>query len=84
LDLDNIAISGRFVLIFFFWLVRNSISLHGSTGSFGASPLTNAAGVVTDIFPAEKRGIGMAIFSAGRYWSFIQTNSQVCQKEKQG
>ncbi|QKX60075.1 uncharacterized protein TRUGW13939_07217 [Talaromyces rugulosus] len=36
-------------------------------GSFGASPLTNAAGVVSDIFPAEKRGSGMAIFSAAPF-----------------
>ncbi|CRG88786.1 putative transporter mfs2 [Talaromyces islandicus] len=36
-------------------------------GSFGASPLTNAAGVVADIFPAEKRGSGMAIFSAAPF-----------------
>ncbi|KAL5603880.1 hypothetical protein FOVSG1_006630 [Fusarium oxysporum f. sp. vasinfectum] len=33
-------------------------------GTFGASPLTNAGGVVADIFPANQRGLGMGIFSA--------------------
>ncbi|EXA31456.1 hypothetical protein BFJ63_vAg17488 [Fusarium oxysporum f. sp. narcissi] len=31
-------------------------------GMFGASPLTNAGGVVADLFPPSHRGLGMAIF----------------------
>ncbi|KAF2748102.1 MFS multidrug transporter-like protein [Sporormia fimetaria CBS 119925] len=32
-------------------------------GSFGSSPLTNAGGVVADIFNAKERGLAMAMFS---------------------
>lgn len=33
-------------------------------GSFGSSPLTNAGGVIADIFPASQRGLAMSIFAA--------------------
>jgi multidrug resistance protein len=32
-------------------------------GSFGSSPLTNAGGVVADIFPAHERGLAMSVFA---------------------
>jgi multidrug resistance protein len=32
-------------------------------GSFGSSPLTNAGGVIADVFSISERGIAMAIFS---------------------
>lgn len=32
-------------------------------GSFGSSPLTNAGGVVADLFSANERGLAMSIFS---------------------
>jgi MFS family permease len=32
-------------------------------GTFGASPLTNAGGVIADLFPASQRGLGMAVFA---------------------
>ncbi|OCT45790.1 putative transporter mfs2 [Cladophialophora carrionii] len=36
-------------------------------GTFGASPLTNAGGVVADIFPAKQRGLGMSIFASAPF-----------------
>jgi multidrug resistance protein len=36
-------------------------------GTFGASPLTNAGGVIADMFPANQRGLGMAIFAAAPF-----------------
>lgn len=32
-------------------------------GAFGSSPLTNAGGVIADIFPASQRGLAMALFA---------------------
>ena len=32
-------------------------------GAFGSSPLTNAAGVIADMFPAKERGLAMALFA---------------------
>ncbi|KAF1817275.1 polyamine transporter 3 [Eremomyces bilateralis CBS 781.70] len=36
-------------------------------GAFGSSPLTNAGGVIADMFPANERGLAMAIFSAAPF-----------------
>ena len=36
-------------------------------GAFGASPLTNAGGVIADMFPASQRGLGMSIFAAAPF-----------------
>ncbi|KAM0330690.1 hypothetical protein ACHAQA_003642 [Verticillium albo-atrum] len=36
-------------------------------GCFGSSPLTNAGGVVADLFPASQRGLAMAVFSAAPF-----------------
>lgn len=36
-------------------------------GTFGASPLTNAGGVIADIFPSNQRGLGMSIFAAAPF-----------------
>ncbi|RMZ85705.1 hypothetical protein DV737_g452, partial [Chaetothyriales sp. CBS 132003] len=32
-------------------------------GAFGSSPLTNGGGVIADIFPANERGLAMALFA---------------------
>lgn len=40
------------------------IILRFFAGAFGSSPLTNAGGVVADLFPAKERGLAMAIFSS--------------------
>lgn len=36
-------------------------------GSFGSSPLTNAGGVIADIFPAKQRGLAMCIFASAPF-----------------
>lgn len=36
-------------------------------GTFGASPLTNAGGVIADMFPANQRGLGTALFAAAPF-----------------
>ncbi|KAJ5184350.1 Major facilitator superfamily domain general substrate transporter [Penicillium cf. griseofulvum] len=36
-------------------------------GSFGSSPLTNAGGVIADMFPAQQRGIAMSLFAAAPF-----------------
>ena len=35
--------------------------------AFGSSPLTNAGGVIADIFTANERGLAMSIFSAAPF-----------------
>lgn len=36
-------------------------------GAFGSSPLTNAGGVIADMFPAEERGLAMSLFAAAPF-----------------
>ncbi|KAE8150402.1 major facilitator superfamily domain-containing protein [Aspergillus avenaceus] len=36
-------------------------------GAFGSSPLTNAGGVIADMFPASERGKAMSIFAAAPF-----------------
>lgn len=36
-------------------------------GAFGSSPLTNAGGVIADMFPASQRGLAMALFAAAPF-----------------
>jgi MFS family permease len=36
-------------------------------GSFGSSPLTNAGGIIADMFPAKERGLAMTIFAAAPF-----------------
>lgn len=43
------------------------IAMRFLAGTFGASPLTNAGGVIADMFPAEQRGLGMSIFAAAPF-----------------
>ncbi|KAL1844514.1 hypothetical protein VTK73DRAFT_2389 [Phialemonium thermophilum] len=43
------------------------IILRFFAGAFGSSPLTNAGGVIADMFPASQRGIAMAIFASAPF-----------------
>lgn len=43
------------------------IILRFFAGMAGSSPLTNAGGVVADIFPTRQRGLGMAIFASAPF-----------------
>lgn len=43
------------------------IILRFVAGAFGSSPLTNAGGVIADMFPASQRGLAMSVFSAAPF-----------------
>ncbi|OCK77027.1 MFS general substrate transporter [Lepidopterella palustris CBS 459.81] len=43
------------------------IILRFFAGAFGSSPLTNAGGVIADMFPAKERGLAMSIFSVAPF-----------------
>lgn len=62
---------GVFVIFNIGLVAPNSIAtvvvLRFLAGSFGSSPLTNAGGVVADIFSAKERGLAMSIFSAAPF-----------------
>lgn len=47
--------------------IESLIILRFFAGTFGASPLTNAGGVIADMFPAKERGVAMAIFAAAPF-----------------
>jgi len=47
--------------------IGSLIVLRFFAGTFGASPLTNAGGVIADMFPANQRGLGMCIFAAAPF-----------------
>ncbi|KAL5592784.1 hypothetical protein FOBRF1_013092 [Fusarium oxysporum] len=43
--------------------IASLIIMRALAGTFGSSPLTNAGGVIADMFPTKERGIAMAIFA---------------------
>jgi len=43
------------------------IILRFIAATFGSSPLSNAGGVIADLFPAEKRGLPLSVFSAAPF-----------------
>ncbi|KAE8313817.1 MFS general substrate transporter, partial [Aspergillus transmontanensis] len=43
--------------------IADLIIMRALAGTFGSSPLTNAGGVIADMFRAKERGIAMAIFA---------------------
>ncbi|EKG12692.1 Major facilitator superfamily [Macrophomina phaseolina MS6] len=43
--------------------VQTLLILRFLAGSFGSSPLTNAGGVIADLFDAKERGLAMSLFS---------------------
>ncbi|KIW92621.1 uncharacterized protein Z519_06468 [Cladophialophora bantiana CBS 173.52] len=47
--------------------IASLIVMRFLAGTFGASPLTNAGGVIADMFPANQRGLGMSIFAAAPF-----------------
>lgn len=49
------------------------IILRFFAGSFGASPLTNAGGVIADLFPPAERGLAMGIFSAAPFMGPVRS-----------
>jgi len=47
--------------------IQTLIILRFFAGAFGSSPLTNAGGVIADMFPASQRGLAMSIFAAAPF-----------------
>jgi MFS family permease len=47
--------------------IASLIVMRFFAGTFGASPLTNAGGVIADMFTASQRGLGTSIFAAAPF-----------------
>lgn len=47
--------------------IQSLIILRFFAGAFGSSPLTNAGGVIADMFPARQRGLAMTLFAAAPF-----------------
>jgi len=47
--------------------IQTLVILRFFGGSFGSSPLTNAGGVVADLFAAKERGLAMGVFSVAPF-----------------
>jgi MFS family permease len=47
--------------------IETLLILRFFAGAFGSSPLTNAGGVIADMFPASERGLAMSFFAAAPF-----------------
>lgn len=47
--------------------IQTLIVLRFMAGAWGSSPLTNAGGVIADMFPARERGLAMSLFAAAPF-----------------
>ncbi len=47
--------------------IQTLVILRFFAGAFGSSPLTNAGGVIADMFPAKQRGLAMSVFAAAPF-----------------
>lgn len=47
--------------------IESLIILRFFAGAFGSSPLTNSGGVISDLFNAKQRGLGLCLFGAAPY-----------------
>jgi multidrug resistance protein len=47
--------------------IQTLLILRFFAGAFGSSPLTNAGGVIADMFPAAERGVAMCVFAAAPF-----------------
>ncbi|KNG80718.1 bicyclomycin resistance protein [Aspergillus nomiae NRRL 13137] len=47
--------------------IQTLLILRFFAGTFGSSPLTNAGGVVSDMFPARQRGLALCLFASTPY-----------------
>lgn len=64
------------------------IILRFFAGSFGSSPLTNAGGVIADIFTADKRGLAMSLFAGAPFlgellshWPTVEALADLCRPD---
>ena len=47
--------------------IETLVILRLLAGSFGSSPLTNAGGVIADMFDSSERGVAMSIFASAPF-----------------
>jgi len=47
--------------------IQTLLILRFFAGAFGSSPLTNAGGVIADMFAADQRGLAMSVFAAAPF-----------------
>ncbi|OAA55578.1 fluconazole resistance protein 1 [Niveomyces insectorum RCEF 264] len=47
--------------------IQTLVIMRFFAGAFGSSPLTNAGGVIADMFQASERGLGMAVFASAPF-----------------
>lgn len=47
--------------------IETLLILRFFAGAFGSSPLTNAGGVIADMFAASERGVAMSVFAAAPF-----------------
>lgn len=47
--------------------IQTLVILRFFAGAFGASPLTNAGGVIADMFSSRDRGLALSLFSAAPF-----------------
>jgi multidrug resistance protein len=47
--------------------IQTLLILRFFAGAFGSSPLTNAGGVIADMFPASQRGLAMSVFASAPF-----------------
>lgn len=47
--------------------IQTLLILRFFAGAFGSSPLTNAGGVIADMFPAHQRGLAISIFASAPF-----------------
>lgn len=47
--------------------IETLLILRFFAGAFGSSPLTNAGGVIADMFPARERGLAMTLFASAPF-----------------
>ncbi|KEF52394.1 uncharacterized protein A1O9_11635 [Exophiala aquamarina CBS 119918] len=67
--------------------IESLIVLRFFAGAFGSSPLTNAGGVISDLFNARQRGLGLCLFAATPYlgmYSLVPTSNEVAELTLEG
>ena len=61
--------------------IQTLIVLRFFCGLFGSSPLTNAGGVIADMFPASQRGLAMSVFAAAPFMGpTVSTKSSTVER----
>ena len=53
--------------------IQTILILRFLAGTFGSSPLSNAGGVISDMFPARQRGLALCLFACPPYMGIFST-----------